>query len=189
MNFVRLIEGAVARNCADFHLYKSYVGKRTDDVGFGVFKKKYNLGHTLTNTDKKEINNRYGAIVKSPISWGYNFFEMVKSLYGFNPDFLPSSYYMPYIFEVLNSPNNLPLLAHKGLHAFFFKGVSQPETIAASIGGILYDNEYHRMSQEDLYLILSHTDFIIKPAHDSSMGRGVKLVRCVDGINLKILID
>lgn len=179
----------ISKPFAKSHLYKSYLGKRTDDVGYNKFKNNYNLSHTLTSLDKKEIKQRWGSIVKSPLSWGYDFFEMAKALYGFNADFLPSSYYMPYVFELLNSPEALSLLAHKGLQKLFFRNISQPITIATCIAGILYDNDYNPINQKSLYNELQNIDFIIKPASDSSMGRGVKLVRQNDNIDLKNLVD
>lgn len=171
------------------HLYKSFLGKRTDDVGWKCLKKHYGLGNSLTSEEKKTLKKRWGRIVRSPLSWGYNFFEMAKAINGFDESFLPSSYYMPYVFERLNAVSEVSLLANKSLQNLFFKGVRQPRTIATCIaGGNLFDSDYNIIKLNTLKEHLCKTDFIIKPARDSSMGRGVKLLKSSDSFDLDDLI-
>lgn len=170
------------------HLYKSFLGKRTDDVGWRIFKKEYQLGHTLSSDEKRAIKQRW-RMVRSPLSWGYNFFEMAKTIHGFDESFLPSSYYMPHIFEGLNPISEISLLANKSLQNLFFKDIRQPQTIAACIaGGNLFDSDYNIISMRALKDRLCKTNFIIKPARDSSMGRGVKLVKSSDSFDLDNII-
>lgn len=56
-------------------------------------------------------------------------------------------------------------------------------------GGVLFDNNYNHISVERLYTQIEDKDFIIKPAHDSSMGRGVKLIRRGSEEDIKKLIS
>ena len=172
--FISLIAGSQP-------IWKSYLGKRTDDIGYyKLAKKGINADNSsLTSSEKKQIRDLWGSIIPNPLSIGYSFFEMVKGAGEFSAEYVPSAYYMPYIFEVLNPVNLLPTLAHKSLHKFFFRGILQPETVVCSISGILFDKDYNRISEEQAVNIARNCgcDMIFKPATDSSMGRGIKLMK------------
>lgn len=172
-------------------IFRSNLGRRTDNVSWEIFKNEYHLGNTLSRSEKNAIRDRWKSIVGCPLSWGYNFYEMSKALYGFDLDFIPSAYYFPYIYDVLNPTTDVTILSHKGLSGLIFNDISQPKTIAMSLGGgtLFSDSTYKPIGTSTLYELLRDRDFIIKPAKDSSMGRGVKLVRKNDPIDVKSLID
>lgn len=182
------LKKTISSKLSDNHLFKSMLGKRTDDVGYDIFRQNYDL--SLSKAEKKEIASLWGKIVRSPLSWGYRFYGMAKAIHGFDPRFLPSSYYMPYVFEALNPVGELPFLAHKGMQNLFFKGIRQPLTIATSLsGGSLFDNNYNIIDRHRIPALLSERDFIIKPAHDSSMGRGVKMIHSGDNVDFDKLLS
>ena len=182
------LKKTIAGKLSDNHLFKSILGKRTDDVGYHIFRQNYDL--SLSKAEKKEIAHLWGQIIRSPLSWGYRFYGMAKAIHGFDARFLPSSYYMPYVFEALNPVEDLPILAHKGMQNLFFKGINQPLTIATCLsGGSLFDNDYNRIDRHRIPDLLSGRDFIIKPAHDSSMGRGVKMVHSDENVDFNQLFD
>lgn len=180
---------SITNQLSTHHLYKSFLGKRTDDVSWEVFRKQYNLGHTLTSEEKKAVKQKWGDIARCPLSWGYHFFEMAKAIHGFNPTFIPSAYYMPYIFERLNPTSQLPILAHKGLQRLLFKNIPQPKTVATCLsGGRLYDNDYNPITLSKVKQRLSSGRLIIKPAYDSSMGREVRMLNINDSSDFNNII-
>lgn len=154
------------------------MGKRTDDIGYRKLVLPDKAHCRLNSSEKKMIYDTWGKIIPSPLSIGYSFYEMVKAVTDFSPNFLPSSYYMPYIFNALNTKSGLKVLGHKGLQKVLFKECLQPKTIIACISGIYYDSDYNKISKTDAVNILTayDGDMIFKPATDSSMGQGVRLI-------------
>lgn len=176
--FVNLKESGIGF-VRGFPVFKSYLGKRTDQVGYSklINRAKQKGAHfKLTQSERNEAKKLWGTILpQSALGRGWNFYEMVKACSVFDPQYLPSAWYMPYVFEKLNYAPFLETLAHKCLHGFFFKGCNQPKMLVGSIAGILFDEFYKVISLEKAIQILKRGNFIFKPATDSSMGRGIKL--------------
>lgn len=170
----------ISRSLSNIPLYQSYLGKRTDDIGHNKLVQSSKAKCCrLNHAEKRQIKELWGKIIPFPLSIGYSFYEMVKAVTDFQANYLPSAYYMPYIFNVLNDKSGLKVLGHKGLQSVLFRGCKQPETIVSKISGIFYDANYNQISHQEALSILDSygTDMIYKPATDSSMGRGICLIK------------
>lgn len=182
------IKKIISKSFSKFPIYQQYLGKRTDDIGYKnvIHDNKSNV--KLSRYEKDLIKETWGEIIPSPLSIGYSFYEMVKVISEFSPSYLPSSYYMPYIFNALNLKSGLKVLGHKGLQRILFKECNQPDTVISRISGIFYDSAYNNISLHDAIKIIRNygEDMIFKPAIDSSMGHGVKLITS-DNINLDLI--
>lgn len=177
------LKGALLKRLQNLQWFQSYLGKRTDDIGYAKLVKANSKKCRLTKQEKWEIKTLYGHIVPYYIiRLGYSFYEMTKALGDFNPYYLPSAYYMPYIFESLNLNSGLKVLGHKSLQALLFKEANQPKTVVSRISGVFYDNQFNQLThQEAVEIIRQQTsDMILKPATDSSMGRGIRLIKSTD---------
>ncbi len=166
----------------NFPRFKSYLGKRTDDIGYAGLVNDTSNDLKLTKYEKDQIKNVWGSIIPSPLSIGYSFYKMTKAVDKFNPYYLPSAYYMPYVFESLNLTSGLKVFGHKALQPILFKDAKQPENIVSRISGVFFDSEYNQITYNRAIELVHHhsDDIIFKPATDSSMGRGVKLVKSTD---------
>lgn len=152
--------------------FKSYLGKRTDDIGYRKLTAYGDSSYKLNTSEKKLIKELWGPIIPTPISIGYSFYEMVKAIGCFAPEYLPSAYYIPYVYESLNDVSGLKVLGHKALQPMLFKDCKQPRNIINKISGIFYDENYTPIVIDRVLEILNSqsADMIIKPATDSSMG-------------------
>lgn len=156
---------------------QSYWGKYSDDVFYAKLAKgRREL--KLTSSEKKEIRQRWGAIVPGPLCVGYSYYRILKSIGAYSPDYLPSSYYMPYIYERLNPAKFIPILTHKGLTSLFYNDVEQPRTVVCSIAGLLFDADYRQLTCNEAVKLIREcaADMIFKPATDTWQGHGVQLI-------------
>ena len=159
--------------------FKSYLGKRTDDIGYRQLIAHGDSSYRLSVYEKKSIKELWGSIIPHPMSIGYSFYEMIKASGRFAPEYLPSAYYMPYVYEALNDVAGLKVLGHKALQPILFKDCRQPRNILSKISGIFYDEKFNPVDIDLALEILKResTDMIIKPASESSMGRGIGLIK------------
>lgn len=189
------LKNLISQTFSSYPFYKSILGQRTDEIGYEkliAYGIDSGCNPKLGKEDRRLIRERWGKVIpSSAIKRGYHFYEMTKSIANgtINSSYLPSAYYMPYVFEKLNPAFALNVLAHKSLQKIVFQGIAQPATLVCSMGGCLYDSAYRQITAVDACEILSASPFILKPANDSSMGRGVKLIDATDKAHLMELLD
>ena len=130
----------------------------------------------LTEKEKKEIDNLWGKIV--PIR-SYREFEMFKKMYGFDARFLTHNIYLPIIAHLLNDYKYTTLFDDKGLLGYIRPTcIKFPYCFVRRIENDFYDNDMKQMSKEDVLNILCNQEsFFIKPSHETSGGKGAKLLR------------
>lgn len=151
MNF----KGELIKLVSNRPFYKSLTGYKTDKISYDKLVqrgKDNNRSVKLTSDEKQRVSNLWRDLIPSiAVRFGWNFYEQIKALKDFDERYLPSAWYFPYIFEQLNNPKHVSILAHKGLHKFFFKDITQPRTLAVSISGIIYDENYHQLSIDEVF--------------------------------------
>ena len=129
----------------------------------------------LSEHELYEINNKWAKIVKKP-SYGYKTYSIFKKFNKFNVDFIPESYFYPYILRSLNPMDSYISLSHKGLIDEIFKGLSTPKSILYKFKSNIVDSCYHPVSVEDIEQIITkqHGDLLLKPTLDSNSGKGIR---------------
>lgn len=142
-----------------------------------------NLSHCLkdseplTKYEKKEISDRWGKVINC-VPRGFDFFRGIKSLRGFDSSYVPSSYFFPYIENVLNPEPWKRQLGHKGLTELMYgAGIKYPLTLIRSYGGELFNEKFRPIDCNDAISIIEKhgQPLIYKPAIDSEQGSGVKM--------------
>lgn len=136
------------------------------------------LRKKLTKDEKNRIEEKWKSVIPVPISRGLNFFEGMKSLGDFNPNYLPSAFYFPYILNKLNNPVYKKLLCHKSLLQMIYStGIKHPRTFVRSYGGILLDENYHPLLRQEAIRVIKKQNckLLYKPAMDSMQGKGIQL--------------
>lgn len=131
--------------------------------------------NVLTKDEVSQINKKWGGL-KLFVKYGYDFFRGLKPLFGFDPNFVPSSYFYPYIEGILNPLSWKKQLSHKSfLEMLYCRGVKTPETILRSFGGVFLDKSYRPLTLKEAAETVSKCDFdlLFKPATDSEQGHGI----------------
>lgn len=132
----------------------------------------------LTQEEKNLINCKWGGVVPCR-SRGYDFYRGIKTLFGFNPDFLPSSYFFPYIEGILNPEKWKQNLAHKSMIELVYRsGISHPHTIIRSFGGVYLDEHFKPLLLNEVIDIIKKYDrpLLYKPSTNSEQGTGIRLI-------------
>lgn len=85
----------------------------------------------LTRDEKSLIAQKWEGVFPN-VKIGFNFFRGLKSLLGFDPNFLPSSYFYHRIEMIMNPQKWKYILSHKGMLEMVYQiGVKHPKTIYA----------------------------------------------------------
>lgn len=134
-------------------------------------------GIRLAKDEKEEIKKLWSKVVYCPIERGYEYYLGLKCLRGFDPRYLPLSYFYPYFEAVLNPVSWKRILSHKGLSEMLYGNVCKlPVTIIRSIGGKLFDRNYDSITIEDAAKLIrnSSTGLLYKPSLDTQQGKGIR---------------
>lgn len=136
------------------------------------------LDNELSKEEKQLIRSKWGGLIKN-IPRGYDFYRGIKSLYGFNPDFLPSSYFFPYIEQILNPIKWKYNLGHKSLIELAYNvGIRHPHTIIRSFGGVYLDEHFKPLLLNEVIDLIKKNDspLLYKPSTNSEQGAGIRLI-------------
>lgn len=142
----------------------------------------------LSKSEKDVIKKKYGHVIPC-VSRGYDFFRAMKRLDEFNSDYIPSSFYYPFLLRVLNPANVKRLLCNKSLLKLIFQTeVKHPITPLRSIAGVYFNSDNKPISPiEAVEIIKSYNSpLVYKPSTDTNSGIGIKLIH---GIEIDQLID
>lgn len=135
-----------------------------------------NKDSVLTSNEKRLIKEAYGKIIPN-VKRGYKFFQALKHIDKFDVNYIPSSFYYPYLIQVLNPASYSKLLGHKGLlKSIYQSAINHPSTPLRSIGGIIFDENNYPVSSSDAAEILRGIGqaVLFKPATESNQGDGIK---------------
>lgn len=135
-------------------------------------------GATLTSEERRMIQERWGKIVRC-IRRGYDFYRGLKVLDCFNQDYLPSSYFFPYIEGILNPERWKHQLSHKSMIEIAYGvGVRHPRTILRTFGGVFLGEDYMPLRLEEAVSVIrgADTPLLYKPSTESEQGAGVRLI-------------
>lgn len=132
----------------------------------------------LTDNEKSEIKKKWGKFIKN-LEIGYPGFQVYKSLFGFDVNYLPFSYFFPWMLRILNPIEYSHVFSNKGITSNIFPNVKQPELVAKKINGCIFNNKEQLISETELIIELSSKDYdmIIKKSTDSCCGRNIAMIK------------
>ena len=138
----------------------------------------------LTENEKMKIKMKWGHFIKD-IELGYPGFKVYKSLYGFDVNYLPFSYFFPWMLRKLNPIEYSHVFSNKGLTPNIFPNVKQPELVAKKINGYILNDKNELLTEDELVKELSSKDcnMIIKKSTDSCCGRNIAIIKERTDIN------
>lgn len=130
----------------------------------------------LTSHERHLISERWRGIIPH-IDYGYAGFEVFKGLRGFSEDYVPSSFYYPYIVRSLNPGRYYRGFDNKCLAPMLFPAARQPRTLGMRIRGS-YQIDGTGVDTDTFASMLRQTKvpFIIKQAAQSCCGMNIHLI-------------
>lgn len=131
----------------------------------------------LTSSEISEITNKWKG-VSHKLSTGYLGHRIYKTLHGFDPNYVPSCYFYPFIMRTLNDSDAVTAFSHKGMIPTYLSQLPQPQIVVNSIRGCLFDGAFKLISKKKAIDIIKgiNTSLIIKPSTDTSSGKNVKII-------------
>lgn len=126
----------------------------------------------LTKSEKRSLKEVWGDL---GLSINPLFYQMFKTLEGFNPYYLSDDIFFPYIIRTLNPTQYVNVQEHKGLYPVLYKDLPQPEILGLKFNGTLFNKFFEVV--DDSYIfdkIKREESYIIKPTTGSCMGRNVR---------------
>ena len=141
----------------------------------------------LTKDEIDEINQVWGKLGLKPYPLIY---QMFKTIDNFNPLYLSDDLYYPVIIRALNPKQYNKAFAHKCHFPILFEGIKQPTLICLCNRGVCFSSELEVIDKKTAVELLQRQDsFIIKPATDSSCGKGVRLVKNEQHVDIKGMLE
>lgn len=130
----------------------------------------------LTDDEKAQINALWGQLI--PVT-SYKEYEMFKKVYGFDARFLTHHIYLPVVARLLNDYKYTTIFDDKGLLGYVATScIKTPHCFIRYIGNDYYNNEMQQLSYEEaIESCASQDELFIKPSHETSGGKGAKLLR------------
>lgn len=132
----------------------------------------------LTDNEKSEIKKKWGKFIEN-LEIGYPGFQVYKSLFGFDVNYLPFSYFFPWMLRVLNPIEYSRVFSNKGITSNILPNIKQPELVAKKINSFIFNNKGEHISEVELISLLSSKDYdmIIKKSTDSCCGRNIAIIK------------
>lgn len=132
----------------------------------------------LSDLERQIISEKWGKCIPNP-KIGYDQFALYKYLHGFDVDFVPNSYFHPYIGKYLLDNQAGKILSNKNMLWSFLHGLPQVGVMIRKFEGRYYDDNFDEISTEKAVKILKEYagDKIIKQATDSFGGASIKLIK------------
>lgn len=116
------------------------------------------------------------------------FYQMFKTIEGFNAQYLSDDLFFPLIIKTLNPDNLVGTLEHKGLYTTLYSELHQPNMLLQRINGVYYNSMMDIVDLVDtIKSAKPDRQYIIKPTVGSGMGRGVKKVS-LNSVDIKDII-
>ncbi|MBR4006596.1 sugar-transfer associated ATP-grasp domain-containing protein [Fibrobacter sp.] len=126
----------------------------------------------LTKLEKRSLKEVWGSL---GLSINPLFYEMFKTLEGFNPYYLSDDLFFPFIIRTLNPSHYVDVQEHKGLYPVLYKDLPQPEILGLKFNGVLFNKFFEIVDDSYIFDKIEHEkSYIIKPSTGSCMGRNVR---------------
>lgn len=99
------------------------------------------------------------------------------NVFGFKLEqYIPDSYYYAIVDNCLTNTLDAPVLDDKNLYDLLFHDVNQPLTLIRKSGGVILDNQYNPISEDEaLRCCVANGRVILKPSVDAMAGQGIEI--------------
>jgi hypothetical protein len=147
----------------------------------------FNKNHKipLTKSEKYKINKLWGKVDKS-------FYESMKAIMPFDPNYCSEKYFQNIIHPVLFPKYLSPYVNNKNLYDLLYEDneLKFPQTILKNIRGVYFDKNMVVINEKTaIDILFSMTEVIIKPCINTGCGRNIKKVLISDEVFIKKLLS
>lgn len=139
----------------------------------------YFLEHVCPTGYEKSRGGRSDYFARHGFDVPMSYSNYYSKLNGIASDrYMSTEVYYLYVLPALNRMNFASAYTDKNMFSVLFSGFKQPETVIKNMNGIFYNEEGTAINicRAVELCILENCDCIIKPAVDSSEGKGVALM-------------
>lgn len=132
---------------------------------------------SLTFNEKCQISELWSGLDNLK-GFSFSEFEMFKKIYGFDARFLTHSIYLPVVARLLNDFPYTKIFEDKGLYGYIKStNLRFPKCFVRHISSDYYDDNMHQLTYEQVIEnCIGHDELFIKPSHETSGGKGAKLL-------------
>ena len=139
----------------------------------------------LTAQEKKKIREMWPGVHIFDMDFVHA--RLFKKIHGFSPYYLSPCWYNE-IREKMNPKDQLYALENKALCDVYFPQLSFPEVYLRRLNGSFFDKEMNYLNLDEAKkLLVSKSEFVIKPSIGTEQGHGVKKVTKISNCDLDAL--
>ena len=144
----------------------------------------------LTFSEKQLIKERWKNLIKF-IDRGFPEYEMYKSRFGFNIDFVPYCYYLESLIDYFNPAYIKNTVGNKNFSQLLFPNLVKPLSLIKNIDNVFYDdkNSIINISQAIEIITTHEADLIIKPTQHVGAGEGIALLDSFSKTGIKHILE
>ena len=140
---------------------------------------------SLTSEEMYSVKSLWGGIIDP----APKYYQMFKTLEGFDCRFVSVDVYFPIIMRALNPLAYSRSFSHKGFYPFIFGGIPQPKFYINCVRGVYYDSDLKVISRNEAIDTIKKVDeVIIKVTKNTGCGKKVSKIQ-PQNENLELLID
>jgi len=134
---------------------------------------------SLTKEEKRRIDAFWAPYTNvHPVF--HTFYK--EKLGDVRPEYIPTDIYVNHIDAYFNDRKASVILDNKCLYPRLFPGIPQPTIIVCRMGGLWYDGDMQRITEEKRDALLNaEPSIFVKAATDSFGGKGVQYLDVKDG--------
>lgn len=140
----------------------------------------YTLNHAapdLSFDELAQIKQLWRGVLPD-VGVGLSGFKSYKKHFPFTPEYVPFSYFFPWMVRILNPIDAARVFANKSLTYTYFSDVAQPRLIARLVNGCLLDSENRAITDDELVDLMTRAESnaIIKASLGSCCGKAVQVI-------------
>lgn len=132
----------------------------------------------LSSEEITMIRDKWLGIIKDQ-NIGYGGFQVYKHYYQFDANYVPFSYYFPWMARILSPIDSARTFADKGMTYTFFHNIKQPELVLRKVRGCVLDKYDCVIENTKIAITISNSasDVIIKQSLGSYCGQSVRIIK------------
>lgn len=156
----------------DRYFYKNSIGMSLEEKDMAACLN----DEPLTAAEIKKVKEQWGNVGLYNLKIGFPGFKVYKHFYGFDPHYVPFSYFFPWMLRILSPVDAARTFVNKCMTYTYFYNIPQPVLIARKVNGCILDSENNLINEEKLISIIHviTNDMIIKKSSGSCGGKSIK---------------
>ncbi len=155
-----------------FLIASKYIAEKENDLANGM------MCQDLSKEEMEDVRKRWGGVIKD-LETGINGFKLFRHLNGFNVEYVPFSFFFPWIVRVLSPIDAARTFADKGMTYTYFHNIKQPELVVRKIRGCIFDKNNCTIEEGSVAetIQLAQDNVIVKQSLGSYCGKSIQIIQ------------